>query len=262
MSGHVDSSGSDSVPWAGSLGLDRQSSVPLHSQLSQQLREAILDGRLSPNLPLPTEPVLARQVRVSRFTLRQALTELVQDGLLRRERGRGTFIAEPAAIPESRRLIGFDYELQPPAHSPVRVLRVDTALPSPDVAAAIGISMADAIIQIVRLRIVNERPAALERFYVPHRLAPDLARTDLRDPRLYRVLERRANVRLTHAEQTLRVAELDHESAGILGVAPGSLALYRECVVHAGDLVVVMRRSFHPAGESRYRLELDVADIA
>src|SRR4051812_37515822 len=78
------------------LDVDRESRVPLYEQLCLQLRQAIQEGHLDSSEPLPPEPELAAGLGVSRFTLRQALGQLVREGLLRRQRGRGTFVVEPS----------------------------------------------------------------------------------------------------------------------------------------------------------------------
>ena len=74
------------------LQMDRRSPLPLHHQLQQALRAAVLEGRLAPGDALPSEPDLAQQTGVSRTTVRQAIEQLVREGLLRREQGRGTFV--------------------------------------------------------------------------------------------------------------------------------------------------------------------------
>lgn len=74
------------------LQMDRRSPLPLHYQLQQALRAAVIEGRLAPGDALPSEPDLAQQTGVSRTTVRQAIEQLVREGLLRREQGRGTFV--------------------------------------------------------------------------------------------------------------------------------------------------------------------------
>ncbi len=81
--------------------IDRSSSEPLHAQLKELIQETIASGRLQPGDKLPTEQELCRHFGVSRTPVRQALLELVQEGLLVRIPGRGTFVA-PVDTPRSR----------------------------------------------------------------------------------------------------------------------------------------------------------------
>jgi DNA-binding GntR family transcriptional regulator len=79
-----------------SIHLDRCTPIPLHHQLTEQVRALIRDGSLPAGAALPPEPDLADALGISRTTIRQAIAPLVREGLLLRERGRGTFVQEPA----------------------------------------------------------------------------------------------------------------------------------------------------------------------
>lgn len=90
----------------GAIALDRESPVPLHAQLLNQLRQLILSGEWQPHERLPSEPELVRQLGVSRATIRKALDAAEREGLLYRVAGKGTFVeAQPTAGPQ--RLVGF-----------------------------------------------------------------------------------------------------------------------------------------------------------
>jgi DNA-binding LacI/PurR family transcriptional regulator len=84
---------------ASSEVLDRTSPIPLYHQLETALLKLIADQRLGPGALFPSEPRLATDFGVTRPTVRQALDRLVRVGVLRRERGRGTFVANPPATP-------------------------------------------------------------------------------------------------------------------------------------------------------------------
>src|SRR6266852_3514872 len=75
--------------------LERSNPLPLYYQLKQVLRQQISAGHLAPHTAIPSEPELVARYRVSRATVRQALTELVHEGLLYRQHGKGTFVCEP-----------------------------------------------------------------------------------------------------------------------------------------------------------------------
>src|SRR6266700_702665 len=75
--------------------LERSNPLPLYYQLKQVLWQQITAGPLAPHTAIPSEPELVARYRVSRATVRQALTELVHEGLLYRQHGKGTFVCEP-----------------------------------------------------------------------------------------------------------------------------------------------------------------------
>ena len=72
----------------------RDKAIPLYYQLETILRRKILSGDYKPDTPLPSEDMLAEEYQVSRITVRQALASLEQDGLVLRQRGKGTFVSE------------------------------------------------------------------------------------------------------------------------------------------------------------------------
>src|SRR5579885_336585 len=75
--------------------LERSNPLPLYYQLKEVLKQQIRSGHLAPHTAIPSEPELVAQYHVSRATVRQALTELVHEGLLYRQHGKGTFVCEP-----------------------------------------------------------------------------------------------------------------------------------------------------------------------
>lgn len=244
------------------FNLDRASPIPLYYQLQQQLREAIRDGRLGVNAALPTEPELAANVGVSRFTLRQAIDQLVRDGLLRRERGRGTFVAEPPLVPIAPRRPGFAIDPDEQGADQVsRVLRVAAITPDPDVRKALGLEEGTEIVEIVRLRLLEGQPIALETMYMPASLVPGLEWADVTNRRLYDVLERRYGLRVTHAQQVLRAVTLEGRTAEQLGEKPGSAGFFIERCTYAGTTAVELRRTYVRDGEGRFQLALSRPEL-
>ena len=243
------------------LHLDRASPIPLYYQLQQQLREQIRSGRLKTGDALPTEPDLVTQIGVSRFTVRQALDQLVRDGLLRRDRGRGTFVANPG-VGRSDRRYSVDLGLGDGQTEGVEVLRCGPVSPTPEVGDALGLGPGDEVLEIVRLRLQGEEPVSFEKIFLPARLVPGFAEPEASDGEFCDVLERQHGLRVTHAQQVIHVVDLDAETARSLGVRPGSMGWHFERRTHAGDTVVELRHSYMPNARCSVRLTLSRAEIA
>jgi GntR family transcriptional regulator len=140
------------------LDVDRESRIPLYEQLCRQLRQAIQEGRLDPSEPLAPEPELAAWLGVSRFTLRQALGQLVREGLLRRQRGRGTFVVE-ACADAGIAAAG----LRATDATDVEILEVGLCHTTSEVAALLGIDPSSRAVEIVQQRSAHGRIIAVER---------------------------------------------------------------------------------------------------
>src|SRR4051812_24574353 len=91
--------------------LDRTLYVPLYHQLKEILLEEIRCGKLKPDDRLPSEDQVAAAYGVSVITVRRTLTDLATEGVLRRERGRGTFISRPSVEQGPRELTSFAHEM-------------------------------------------------------------------------------------------------------------------------------------------------------
>lgn len=92
--------------------LERSNPLPLYYQLKQVLRQQISAGHLAPHTAIPSEPELVARYRVSRATVRQALTELVHEGLLYRQHGKGTFVCEPLVQQSLSELTSFTEDMR------------------------------------------------------------------------------------------------------------------------------------------------------
>src|SRR5205814_9339010 len=92
--------------------LERSNPLPLYYQLKEVLKQQIRAGHLAPHTAIPSEPELVASYHVSRATVRQALSELVHEGLLYRQHGKGTFVCEPRVQQRASELTSFSDEIQ------------------------------------------------------------------------------------------------------------------------------------------------------
>ena len=92
--------------------LNKNTPIPLYYQLKQWIIEQIERGDLKPGDVIPSERELSEEFEISRMTVRQALTELVNEGKLVRERGKGTFVAEPKISQDLFRLTSFSEDMK------------------------------------------------------------------------------------------------------------------------------------------------------
>jgi GntR family transcriptional regulator len=234
------------------LDVDRESRVPLHEQLCLQFRAAIHTGRLDPSAPLPPEPELAADLGVSRFTLRQALGQLVREGLLKRQRGRGTFVVEPPDGEAGAGRVGQHLGQS----ADVEIVQVGLAYPAAGVAATLGITPTDVVVEIVQRRLVDGQVVAVEQITFDALLLPIAGLVELDGADLYDLLERHGGVALTGARETVRAISLDAETACLLAAEPGSAALDVERQTVAEGRIVELRRTIFPAATGAIELQL------
>lgn len=201
------------------FALDRESGVPLHAQIHQELSERIKDEDLSAGSAFPSERELADSYGVSRMTVRQALTSLRQEGLIYNERGVGTFVSKRKLDVHTRNLGGFSEEMRRRGMNPSsKLLLLKPEIANSQTAENLGIEPGADVFHLERLRLANEMPMAFETAYLPVKICPKLDKFNLEKQSLYEILQREFGVELHHAEEILEADCATTQQAKILGV--------------------------------------------
>ncbi|MGN6681254.1 MAG: GntR family transcriptional regulator [Streptosporangiaceae bacterium] len=215
--------------------LIRGPGLTVHGQIEDWLADAIAAGRLTPGDRLPTEQDLAAWLGVSRMTLRHALAELAQRGLVIRAVGRsgGTFVAEPKVEQDLTVLAGFSEQLR--RHGLVagaRVLAATEIKASPAASAALEIDVGAPVYEVRRLRLAGGQPILIEHSLFPAQRCPGLLDYRL-DGSLYELLEERYGQRPHRAKESLEPVLAGVREAEALGVAEGAPLMLVERTAYA-----------------------------
>lgn len=197
---------------------DPGTASPLYLQLAERVVAAIVRGRLRRGEALPPERLLSEHLAVSRTTVRRAVDELVVRGLVDSRRGSGNFVS-PRIEQYLMRLTSFTEDMAALGRTP-GFARVTSGVgePAAEEAAALGLSAGERVSRLVRLRLADGEPLAIERAAVA---AADLPKPDLVEGSLYAALRERG-LEPVRAVQHLRAATVDLDDAAVLGVALGS----------------------------------------
>ncbi|MCL6549265.1 MAG: GntR family transcriptional regulator, partial [Alicyclobacillus sp.] len=184
--------------------LRRDIPLALHYQLKMLIKAKIENGEWPPGAKILSEKDLADQHGVSRLTARQAVQELVRDGWLYRESGRGTFVADYRIQQRLSRLTSFTEDLLERNMIPgARVVSTRLTGPTEAVGSTLQLARDVLLFEIVRVRLANKSPIAYEKIYIPQSLAPDIAAQDLTSS-ITSLLESRYGLKCPYAEQRIR----------------------------------------------------------
>jgi GntR family transcriptional regulator len=225
-----------------------KSGPPAYAQIEDRLAEAIVGGDLGPGARLPPERTLAERFGVSRMTLRQALDSLEHRGLLLRTRGRkgGTFVAEPKIERDLTTVAGLTQQLLRQGHQAgARLLSATQGAAGRRTAEALAITPGDQVFEVIRVRLSDGEPIALERSLFPASRFPGLLDLSL-EGSLYELLERQYGERPTRAVERLEPVVADAREAEILRVTVGSPLMLVERIAYdeAGTPVEYARDLF------------------
>ncbi len=214
--------------------LEKTSPLPLYFQLQERLRVAIETGEIKPGAQIPSEGELCRRYGVSHATVKQALGNLVNQQLLYRVRGKGTFVAEPRVQKGPRKLQSFTEEMQELGFLvSSHVLEARVVPANAGVADKLGMYEGEPATLIRRLRLASDRVIALQAAYLPAARCPDLVDEDLSGS-LYERL-RRYGLRPVQAHETYSAVALGQTEAELLDMVVGSPALRCERVSRSAD---------------------------
>lgn len=220
----------------------------------RSILEQLIDTELSAGDAIPSERALVERLKVSRVTVRQAIADLVESGVLERVHGKGTYVTGPQ-VDSRLHLTSFSREMRDRGLVPATVVLSAREEPADDdVSYALRIRPGRPVVRVERLRTADGTPMAYEVGYYPSALFPGLLQREL--GALYDVFASEYGVVVTSGEQTVRAESADAQQARILGIAKRAPLLVQERVTYAGERAIELSTSWYRA--DRYRLHMAI----
>ncbi|WP_134703738.1 GntR family transcriptional regulator [Ammoniphilus sp. YIM 78166] len=198
-----------------------ENGLPLYYQLKEILKEKIEGGEWSPGDQIPNEIQLASDYKISRSTVRQAILDLVREGLLNRKQGKGTFVAAPKV---EGNFISFRFPLEwGTKHVPLSLREIRC---SPSIASSLHIVPNEKVYEILRLRYFKEEtePSVLEKSYLRIDPYPDFLSHNF-EGRVFDLLAEKYNVHISKTKTFIEPVLLSAYEAQVLEVMEGQPAL-------------------------------------
>jgi DNA-binding GntR family transcriptional regulator len=240
------------------VDLDRSSPVPLYFQVSRQIEAAIEAGELAPGDRLENEISLADRWGLSRPTMRRAIQELVDKGLLVRRRGIGTQVVH-GRVKRPMDLTSLFDDLTRSGQKPSTQILDRELVPAPAaVAERLGVPVGTQVLHLQRLRSAGEDPLAVMRNWLPGDLAPALSAEALQTRGLYELM-RGTGVHLRIATQRIGARGATAPEARLLKLRKGAPLLTMERVTYDGSGRAV-ELGTHVYHAERYSIEMTVVE--
>lgn len=207
------------------MGIAFKDHLTFYRQVRDDLTRRIDAGEFASG-QLPPELELADSYGVSRTTVRQAILDLVRDGLLTRQRGRGTFVLPRVLVSDAQSLLSFGDEMkQHGVNTSARLISASEIAADAEVAHELHIHEGDRVFEIVRLGYGNGMPLVLRGLQFPAAVAPDLLKQPLQDEPIYTMLRERYNVVAAGSYQHFAAAAADEYVAKHLKIPKGAPVL-------------------------------------
>jgi GntR family transcriptional regulator len=236
---------------------NRKDATPLYVQLANNLRHLIEKGELESGGALPSERTLSEMTGASRVTIRKAIEQLVEEGLLLRRQGSGTYLA-PRIEQRGSDLTGFTADTRNRGEAPGTIWLVKSlSQPTAEEAAILRISPTTEVARLGRVRLANGDPLAIEHAVLAAHLLPPL---DQIAQSLYAALDIKGH-RPLRGEQRLRASLASSVEAGLLSIKEGSeiLRIERRTYLADGTPVELTRSAYRG---DRYDFVTQLNDVA
>ncbi|MBI6874145.1 GntR family transcriptional regulator [Clostridium aciditolerans] len=239
--------------------VSKDNPLPLHYQIKQVIQEMIENEELKPGDVIPTERELCEIQGVSRMTVNKAIMSLVNEGILYREQGKGTFVSEPKEKRQLSQLKGFTEEMEE------KGLKTSTKILSFEIKDATKKNKTilnmpeneDKVIEINRLRIRENEPIALETVWLPRNLFSDMTRDTIEGKSLYKVFKEKYKYDLKKAKQTIEPIALNEYESGLLGLEEDALALmFRRTTYMEDGIPIEYTKAIYRSDKYKYEIIL------
>jgi len=240
--------------------VDDTNPIPKYLQISAWLKELIETGRYKKGEKLPSEVQLAKICEVNRATLRQATNELAGMGLLRKEKGTGTFVSAPAPAELRQKLehISSTTELMQASgiaqSTQILGKRVERA--KDEIARVLFLGSNKKVLLIQRVRIGDGTPYIYEESYLPYDLFKGVLEMDLTGS-MYKLISEQFNIVLARCQQTISAVNLNAKIAKVLQLSENAAGIFMESLTFdENSIPVEILYSYH-RGDT-YKLEIEL----
>ena len=235
------------------------SHIPYYVQLMEILRDKVHQAEWSPGDQIPGEQDLCEHYQISRTVVRQALRELEFEGVITRHKGKGTFISLPK-INEGlvQKLTGFYQDMVERGLKPGSKVMHQRVIPASEkIARYLTIAPGEKVIDIQRLRYINDEPIQLVTTYLPYDICPPLASIDLTNRSLYEYLETECGIFIAKGQRYIEAVLANEYEADLLGIERGAPLLMLDSVSFSEDgKPVEYYHALHRGDRSRFEVEL------
>ncbi|HEY2419839.1 MAG TPA: GntR family transcriptional regulator [Neobacillus sp.] len=232
--------------------INKNSPIPFYHQLEEYVKQQIDSRLLTEDEAIPSEREYAEKFQISRMTVRQAINNLVLEGYLYRQKGRGTFVNKKKVEQELQGMTSFTEDMVSRGMTPSSKLLSFEILPADKkTAEELLISANDQIYKIKRIRLADGAPMALETAYIPVKLVPGLTEENSNQS-LYHYIEENLALSISEAKQEIEASIATLKEAEDLGIEVGApiLLMVRTSYLQSGIPFELVKSSFRA---DRYR---------
>ena len=238
--------------------IDREDHQKLYFQLYEILKKKIESNEWLVGSQIPTEDELCKMFSVSRATVRTAVLELVRQGYLKRQQGKGTFIYKNYVSEGLTMLTNFrELLFEEGLNFTTNVLARTVMMPIDDLDVKLDIPKDKHVIYIKRLRSIDNEPVLLQETYIPYHICPLLLEEDIEHQSLFELFEKKYGIKITRVKNYIEISPLHPDEKQLIGLPESSQAILLNQYFYSGDTLVMYTRSIKRTDRFKFLMELE-----
>jgi GntR family transcriptional regulator len=207
--------------------------APLYVQLKEEIISAIQDGKYKPGDLLPSQRSIADSHDMSHMTVRRAINELINEGVIYSIQGKGIYVAQQKVASEYGSLQGLDQQLDRLGMKPsTRILEAKTIAASTMLAQTLEIEPSMPVIYLHRLRYADEKPISLHTVFLPAQLVPNILEKETLQHSLFQTLREEYGLTLAGSSNSVSAEIANQEVSELLGLEYPTAIIVREQITY------------------------------
>jgi len=237
--------------------LNHYEGLPLYKQIEKYVRNRIDNNEWPVGYQIPTENEFSKTFEVSRITVIKALERLVEEGMLVRMQGKGTFVSRVNLSYEQKKLMSFTEETKQKGKVPTSIiLSKSRENPSLNTRKRLNLNELEPVWSIQRLMIENNTPISIQTSYLPVKYFPELIRNINDNQSLYELLQDKYSTVIDYAYEMYKAVQLNEEEKGLLEVDLSETGFCVDRLSYANDEPIEFVRSIIRSDKASYTVKL------
>ncbi|WP_042143579.1 GntR family transcriptional regulator [Paucisalibacillus sp. EB02] len=241
-----------------SKSLSNDSFVPLYHQLKEIIKEEIESGKWNYGDKIPSESVFTKEYNISRNTVQRAIEDLVHEGMLYREQGKGTFVSRPKYEQPLTKFYSFSKVMKELGMNPFDIIvSIEEKKVKKSVAKVLELDTDEMVLELVRVRCANEEPLIFETTYLPKKIVPTLKKEDIEKSSLFDHMRDKYDIVVSSSKEIFEPVLIREYESKYLQVKTGYPALLLDRIDYDNNKRPIgFLRSIIRGDRSRFYTEL------
>ncbi len=238
--------------------IDKNNPIPLYYQIKEHLKQQINEGVFKKGEKLPTELWISQTYQASRVTVRRAIDELVQEGIVERKRGQGVYVSTSSFNRNIQRLTSqFEDLIKSGISTKSQLLSVEETIADAKLSLMLETKKGQKLLRVHRMRYADEKPFSEQIMYINTHYLPNWDPYELEKGSLYHIIEDKYHLKISHANQIITAVMPTNKQMKLFNLKePEPLMYMQRTTFLESNSPVEHTENYHVASSYKYSITL------